>query len=446
MDSGYLILKRGQSNDSLFFARDESERDAKVDVQTDYRISPIFAVDPDAAQAPELAATAHVGFFAFERAFTEIARAKENSDKSLRGHCWFSYGLASFIVFTSDSDQLLKIRDNAIGTVRSFEHWAIRDHSIDVRAVELSPPVEVNVEEFTLIGMRSTDDFDLRHLVDEIRNGVNALTEHSVQHAPHYLDVIKNLIFAINGRVAHIRTLKAELDEMRPTVATQTIEVATLETVERLQKRINAATDHLVQINSILAYALSQTFGGAAPLLENRCFVHSHSLLGIGTAIASLHAFTRKVDDVFTDIPVHSAVRDCFRIAKPLNVFRSLADVDLSEWKGQKQQTDLLIERAKSEEQTARPHLLFFSGRLGFHEAAYSLSAALQALPAADTARWSLMTLSHELMHAHVRQLFESILAPDIEVESGNAAFVETFRKYKQFLAGSMAHLKKSAT
>jgi hypothetical protein len=58
------------------------------------------------------------------------------------------------------------------------------------------------------------------------------------------------------------------------------------------------------------------------------------------------------------------------------------------------------------------PKLAYFSSRLGFKEFQNSITAATQCLHACDSPRWTLMTLTHELLHAHVRAILASILIP----------------------------------
>ena len=61
------------------------------------------------------------------------------------------------------------------------------------------------------------------------------------------------------------------------------------------------------------------------------------------------------------------------------------------------------------------PKLPYFSGRLGFRETEYTISAALQSLSAGLSAEWSFLTVTHEMVHGHVRHLLSVIFQGDLK-------------------------------
>src|SRR6185295_8148267 len=58
-----------------------------------------------------------------------------------------------------------------------------------------------------------------------------------------------------------------------------------------------------------------------------------------------------------------------------------------------------------------RPKIVYYSGRQGFRETTFAITAPLQMFYSDWSVRWSPMTLSHELMHGHVRDILSSIFS-----------------------------------
>ena len=69
-------------------------------------------------------------------------------------------------------------------------------------------------------------------------------------------------------------------------------------------KLVNLAIDSIVQLNSALAYIISQSFYGGPPLLQNLSLNSCHSLLGIGTAIRAIQTLTEFIIHGFAKHPV----------------------------------------------------------------------------------------------------------------------------------------------
>ena len=55
------------------------------------------------------------------------------------------------------------------------------------------------------------------------------------------------------------------------------------------------------------------------------------------------------------------------------------------------------------------PLITHFSLRHGFMESKFSVTAASEALTAETLPQWTLMTLSHEIMHSRVRSIFQAL-------------------------------------
>ncbi|MDO8723253.1 MAG: hypothetical protein Q7J31_13670, partial [Syntrophales bacterium] len=76
------------------------------------------------------------------------------------------------------------------------------------------------------------------------------------------------------------------------------------------------------------------------------------------------------------------------------------------------------------------PKLPYFSGRLGFRETEHTISAAVQSLEAGSDLEWSLLTVTHELLHGHVRNLITVLFQGDLKTEP-EKQWMEFYQRYK---------------
>src|SRR5262245_46115097 len=69
---------------------------------TNYRVSPIFPVLPGESKVPPAGADYYVGFLFFEDPSFTIGKLIAKLPKPVQKGLWFSHGLASVILFTTD--------------------------------------------------------------------------------------------------------------------------------------------------------------------------------------------------------------------------------------------------------------------------------------------------------------------------------------------------------
>jgi len=53
---------------------------------------------------------------------------------------------------------------------------------------------------------------------------------------------------------------------------------------------------------------------------------------------------------------------------------------------------------------------VYFSSRWGFHQTVQSVSVSWQCINGNAALDWNLLTLSHEFLHAHLRELLDELL------------------------------------
>jgi hypothetical protein len=188
-------------------------------------------------------------------------------------------------------------------------------------------------------------------------------------------------------------------------------------------KQINMAVDSLVQLNSALAYIISQSFFGGPPLARNQALIGCYSLFGIGTAITAIQKLTEFIVKGFGKYPIATVISQHYR------------NVTLEAYL----KIDPATQRAKTpdfyltgiSECPQTPKLAYFSTRMGFSEHNYCVTAATQTLSSADASRRNLLTLSHELLHAHVKGLFATILTTADQPNQPPPALIDLIQEYR---------------
>lgn len=425
MDTAYLVLGTDQNGPHLSFVNDVRERDELLDKMHDCRTSPILKLVPSNGFS-EVGSSWRILFLTVPRSFQVIGELSSSASSELREKIWFSYGLASIVVVDQADEEKKELLDICHGKWRAFEEWSISNGTVEVNEIQFAEKNLFDSAHYHMPTDSVSRGTDSGNLLTSVKTGISTIVSAAAQHAPEYLPIWKKLVVEINELIGIIAGLQANARQF------DTEEQAANSVRE--QKRINAATDHLVQIDSVLAYGISQSFGGMTPILRNRSHVQSHSLLGVGTAVKALYAFMQSVDDAFSKTPVYSVVKKAFGTVPSIDVFKFNSDLRIDEWTDNPSDVDDLIAKLNPEPISPRPHIMFFSGRLGFQEAPHSISAAVQGIPCADTVRWSLMTLSHEVMHSHVRDLLTPLFSNPTEESTAPREFSTAYEAYDHYI------------
>ena len=182
--------------------------------------------------------------------------------------------------------------------------------------------------------------------------------------------------------------------------------------------------DRLIQINSAISYLGTQSVSGSLPILERRSLIRRNSLLGIGTAIRALNNVSNFIEKAFSKLPVSAIDQDSSRY-KALPGTGTLQYLKSSEWENHSFEKTL----GDRPDDEVFFKLNFFSARRGYRETEYTISAALQSLYEGATLKWSLMTITHEMLHGHVRYILAKLFYVDDQVKSSRIR-EELFKKF----------------
>lgn len=328
--------------------------------------------------------------------------------EELKKSLWYSLGLASIILITDNTrlfDELMRLVESP---PRDIETWRIKDSCI----IDISiPPCAQNIDKPPLPKLPDYSGLSVveRSIVDELVSNLDLIAPKLLRHIPSEFDtlplfvdqmaeLVTELIYLSNPQGAPPKTLE-EYDE------------EALKTDRFLCDRIKRQIiDRLIQVNSALSYVSSQMLSGAVPILERRSLIRRHSLLGIGSAILALTRITRSIEFAFSQYSIEDIIIEQMAIAKPLPSLATLPNYDCSTWR---QEYSVNVFEATARPRPWYPKLPYFSGRLGFRETEYTVSAAIQSLTAGASPDWSLLTITHELLHGYVRNILSLLFQGD---------------------------------
>jgi hypothetical protein len=178
------------------------------------------------------------------------------------------------------------------------------------------------------------------------------------------------------------------------------------------QKKSNAITSALVEISAALSYAVTQGTSGSLPVLSNRSPFPHHSLLGVGSAIRGITKYTRYLESAFLTrsaakvISAKYASVD-FKLPASVPAYSSGPQYEFAARSAAGVEHFDDGEDLVQEDQV--PLIAHFSLRHGFMESKFSVTAASESLTSESLPPWTLMTLSHEIMHSRVRSIFQAL-------------------------------------
>lgn len=392
------------------------------------RVSPLFPLTgefqlPDASE-PRF----FIGFACFDPAFPVLARLSNASSPDLRRGLAASLGLASVVAW-SYSDTIIDAIIGAAGEQpRATELWEVSKSCLVRTTCQAPEPVDPGD---LLVGFPSYASLPVpaRAAVDEFLSAIGLIVPKVLLHVPSELTTFEQLVGKARDLVSEMVYCVAPKGEP-PSTLTEYREEDFQDDGSLAEIVLHQAWDRLIQINSALSYLPTQALSGAIPILERRSLIRRNSLLGVGTATLALTRLTRSIEQAFAVGALEDGLGRYGDIAKPLPGLESLPEYDARNWH------DHSVNTWSEKLAPREPYLKlpYFSGRLGFRETEYTISAALQALTAGADPEWSFLTLTHELVHGHVRNLLALIFqgVPDMPPNEKWHKWYERFEGWLQ--------------
>ncbi len=393
----YLCLYHDLSNpDSGQFVRIELDDPLKTQEPGGFvlcSLSPLFPVSrkpflPGVEEAYEIA------FIVHEHPFVQIGKQTAERQKFL----WYSLGLTAIVgIVPRGAAQTEIIAQLDPDGMLCWEVWPITGDALGRNEIKMT--LQPSVDQSPYVPNTLPNDVDVRQIIRELHLNFNSLFKRSRALIPSLLPTLVEMRLGAAREIERLVETEAKRELPDEAVASQLgISKASPEPgYLAVHKQANLSIDALVQLNSGLAYIISQVFYGGPPVLRNLALNSCHSLLGIGTAIKAIQKLTDFVIEGFAEHPVSSIIETFYgETTLKIHLTRDPSSSN-------RRTVDHYQSRVGRRAQT--PKLAYFSTRMGFSEHAYCVTAATQCLSSADAARRNLLTLTHELLHSHVKGL-----------------------------------------
>jgi hypothetical protein len=372
-----------------------------------FRTSPVFPLCAEFNLPALDTGVFYLYLLSFDPAFPVLARIAQKAPTELRCGFLFSLGLASVLCITREVDLLQRIEAMAGAKPRAAEVWTIENSRIVTIGSNSEPARIFNRD---LLRLPAYDDLPLvpRATVDEFVCSIGLLVPKVAVHLPSELETCFSLVGQVAELVSEMVYVVNPVGVLPDTLAEYTREDFT-DNPELIETILHQGSDRIVQINAALSYLSTQALSGAVPVLERRSLIRRYSLLGVGTGVLALTRIARSIEQAFAAGALETVLGERAVDAKPLPGLDRLPHYETGGW------SEHSVNRweGKVERRRLYPKLPYFSGRLGFRESEYSISAALQSLAAGAGPEWSLLTLTHEMVHGHVRNLLSIIFQGD---------------------------------
>jgi hypothetical protein len=375
-----------------------------------HRISPLFPLyDEDHIDVG--VGFKHVHFFAHHNPYRVLARLVD-SGATKGAMPYYGIGLASIVVVTDENGRLPSAINDFADELIASEHWSLTDGTITNILPSLRnkalPDGHVEVPKVLVPGDEPTAVFE------EFFLSLGLATRRAATYTPTEVAVLRGFEEEVRDLMDSVAFLNDWTPRQNPPDELSQYNLSDGIVREQLYQQ---AIDKVVQLNSSLSYVISQAFRGAPPILQSAPLIQRHSLLGVGRAHRALTNIVREIESAFHAQSIRASIYNGWASSPSLKGFSDArSDIDSSTW-GSRRLPDVLLKNTPTEDQHK---LTYFSGRLGFRESEYAVVAAIQSLAGGDSAHWHISTMTHEVLHGHVREVLHAIFDKVGESEPDN--------------------------
>lgn len=353
----------------------------------DFRYSPILPAYPSPSEnLPAPSQPSSISFFFARRPYYALGRLKSELSAAERDRTYFSQGLASILALDIPLE-----RSQHLGTLfpsTHFEFWALNGGCVDLRDVVSEQLVHMELTPLPL-DLKPTGTPETDVYLEQIAASLATLWRFHAIHSPDEQASVKAICEVVQRLITHHAALR---------VIDGWIGV----------QRQNAVISALVELSAALSYSVTQGTTGASPILTSPSPFPHHSLLGVGFAVRALTRFTRYLEAAFGRRSAAEVIRDGFPLRR-MSLPRVSTFTSGPDYEAKQPHSPEDFDQGGKHPEVSVPLLTQFSLRHGFKESKFSVTAASESLTAETLPQWSLMTLSHEIMHSRVRDIFQAL-------------------------------------
>jgi len=386
------------------------------------RYSPILPayLVPEEAPPPIPDELTSVAFFFSRIPHKTLGSMKPGLASEELERVYFTQGLASILCFNCDlprAHELLEHVDHKL-----LEYWPLRKQEIDFRDIVIE---------------------NCRHdgaLTEKIDQHIDATAELSV-----YIEQIFASVVTLRQSYAiynpqELKTLDQIALLTRRSIE-QYLEASTRDTTDVEEalanvKSRNAVVSALAEISASLSYAVTQGTSGCSPILANPSPFPHFSLLGVGGAVRALTKFTRYLESAFSVRDASEVIAkgfSCRNLVVPAAISKYNSGDEYRFSESDDAPTKEFDQGGEFHQKNGIPLLVHLSLRHGFKESKFAITAASETLTTEILPQWTLITLSHEIMHNRVRQIFQTLFGAGWDQERGSVLSEKHYLDFKDF-------------
>jgi hypothetical protein len=353
------------------------------------------------------------------RPYFALGAIKPQLDADELGSTYFTEGLASIILLNVPIARAREIQA-MVGNC-PIEYWPVSDGRLESAKI-ISEGLGTQTVHPEPLQLPATDEPELEVYVEQISASLTTLWALYNAYWREEQETLRRL-----SSVTDLLIQKHQALRNGPDAADSVVN----------QTKVNAIVSALVELSAALSYAVTQGTSGATPILCNRSPFPHHSLLGIGGSVRALTKFARYLEAAFIIRNAGDVVRNRYgevnyRVPASIRRYTSGTEYRLPE--SRKEANELFDVGGEFVQQTQVPLIAYFSLRHGFMESKFSVTAASESLTAETEPQWTLMTLSHEVMHSRVRSIFIALFGSSWHEDSDEVIRREYFEEFSRWI------------
>jgi hypothetical protein len=360
-------------------------------VQESGRASMVHQVDEGEDLLTDLPQKAHLVFLfpKSPRGVLSTLRSRRPDGLSVLA----THGLASVVAVVSDPFTVEDLLAALDGQLNAAEIWPldqgeVRESDVSVRDFfdGADTPFDEPIPAHDL-------PYEVRTEVEQFNLNLRYFWARASQYCPEFRDLAAWLHQAVTDTATDI-AIYAQADT----------DPASLPDPQQHYGRVSL----LVEINACLTMLNSQLVAVTPPLTQSTFPVGEYSLLGIGSAVRAVWRLYTHMSDVFSQAQ-HLDKLHAMGNGAPFDPgIKPYAQLDLESWADSPH--SLESQGAGGTSAAPRRHIVYFSSRWGFHQTVQSVSLSWQCLGGNAAREWNLLTLSHEFLHSHLREILDELL------------------------------------
>lgn len=317
-------------------------------------------------------------------------------------HAALTLGLSSVVLFQGENSEPLKSWSELKATSRYWEDVRVEKGVIVGKTrsplqSHISAELDTKFNELVAQSRGATTRLAVSEVISNLERYMRSASEFAPSIKSHFEGIKKQIV----EEAEQILKAEREIEAVGVSIQNGVIDVDAQARLAVAKASLDDSLDYLISISSALVYATSQTFSGTPPFGLNGGFIRSHSLLGTGVAWKAAFNIYLEIVEVFSRSQL---LKKCKA---------TLAHV---------------TEPNSMDEGASTRRIVYFSTRHGFSEDAGVITFPTQSIYLCATPAWSLMTITHEVLHAHVRELMYATFAAKDEGSGAALNFESSLR------------------